>query len=693
MAHVSSVCVGSKNNRTPTRRALSARLVGLVVCVAAMAAASATAPIGSARAQGPLAPVPVPLIIDTDMFSSADDVGALATAFGLQLRGEAKVIAVGVNTRLRRVLPPDSWRCTAAIAAFYNSSSVPIGSALPNNGTEKNVPDWAGPCAALAPAAYPVPEAAVVVYRRALISQPDNSVVIASVGYLGLLSALLDSPADSISSLTGAQLVAKKVKVLVAMGGGYPSRAGENNLIGDPASARNVASRWPTKLVWSGYEVGDAIHTGNTISSVHPANSPVRVAYEAFVKPNNWIYSYDLTAVYHAIRPADPLLTAQGPGTNVIDLTGGNVFTMGSGNQYYLRLSNARSLETAIETLLDTLPSSGNQAPAISITSPEQGASVQAGQPLTVSGSSSDPDGSVTLIEVFDNGSLVGSTSGDPYSVTFTPTIIGAHTITARALDNGGAQTTSPPVAVDVVSSTSTSTSTTTSTTTSTSTTTTTTVPDSTSEMTFGGIGPVATRTKSGNLTASYPTGTSTNDLLFLVEVNATDQEIPKPSGWNLLTDERTGSPKYRVTVWWKLAGPETSVSTKVHTDSKGASLWVARYLRSSGYPPSPALAMASARSGTVSASTSMTPDEAITTTKANATVISIVAVRAGSNLSLANANGFTMRSITIKTGAQPVTLAIADKLVPANGSTQIAPTWAQSGDLGKWSWSSIAIA
>ena len=35
----------------------------------------------------------VPVIVDTDIFSDADDVGALATAFALQLKGEANVIA------------------------------------------------------------------------------------------------------------------------------------------------------------------------------------------------------------------------------------------------------------------------------------------------------------------------------------------------------------------------------------------------------------------------------------------------------------------------------------------------------------------------------------------------------------------------------------------------------------------------
>jgi len=300
----------------------------------------------------------VPIIIDTDIYSDVDDVGALAIAFGLQVKGEATVVAIGVNTRTSRpAVATNSWKCVAAIAQFYGSPNVPIGSDMPDNGTDPTQYDFIGPCAQHASAATPAPDPALNVYRRALAAAPNGSVVMIATGYEENLSTLLNSPPDSISPLTGRDLISQKVRALVIMGGGYPSHGGENNLVGNPAAAQNVASSWPTKISWSGIEVGDAVHTGQTISSVHPASSPVRAAYEAFVGPNNWIYSYDLTALYHAVRPADTLLTEVGPGTNAIDSAGANVFTLGAGNQYYLSLTDATSLDSAIEALLDTLPS------------------------------------------------------------------------------------------------------------------------------------------------------------------------------------------------------------------------------------------------------------------------------------------------------------------------------------------------
>jgi phosphodiesterase/alkaline phosphatase D-like protein len=336
----------------------SKRVLGALV-LAAMSAVfvSASSPASAAGA-------PVPLIVDTDIYSSVDDVGALATAFGLQVKNEAKVIAITVNYSTDRSgISPNSWKCAAAIAQFYNSGNVPIGVDGPANATGVNSPDFVGPCAAKASPSTPAPDSALNVYRRALASQPDGSVVIASTGFLENLSALLHSPADSISPLTGAQLVAQKVKELDIMGGGYPSRVKEHNLAGNPAAAQDIAANWPSKIVWSGYEVGDNVHTGQSIPSVHPASSPVRIAYGAFISPGSWYYSYDLTAVFHAIRGSDPSMTEVGPGTNSVDSNGGNIFSPGAGHQYYLQLNSEANAESAIESLLDTLPGPADVTP------------------------------------------------------------------------------------------------------------------------------------------------------------------------------------------------------------------------------------------------------------------------------------------------------------------------------------------
>jgi hypothetical protein len=164
----------------------------------------------------------------------------------------------------------------------------------------------------------------------------------------------------------------RKVTALVSMAGRYFVQRPENNLEGDPAAAQYVAANWPTKLVWAGYEVGDAVHAGDLLYAQTPERSPVRIAYTAAVGANNWYYGYDLLAVYHAIRPADPRLSEAGPGTNAIADDGSNLFTAGPGNQYHLvfpdqtgvslpgdtadSATDAPALSETLNGLLDTLP-------------------------------------------------------------------------------------------------------------------------------------------------------------------------------------------------------------------------------------------------------------------------------------------------------------------------------------------------
>jgi Carboxypeptidase regulatory-like domain/Inosine-uridine preferring nucleoside hydrolase len=324
------------------------------------------------------AATPVPLVIDTDIFTNADDVGALASAFALQRDGEAKVIAVTVNIPTSRsAVAPDQWKCVAAIDNFYGAPNIPIGIQTAATGTDSGS-SYVGACGPLAPASAPTPGSAVSVDMQALSSQPDGSVVMVSIGYMGNLAAL-------ISSSSGRQLVKQKVRELVVMGGGYPGALGEGNLQRDPADAQYVSQNWPTTIVWDGYEVGVNIDTGQTISSVQPANSPVRVAYDSYVGPGVAIPSWDLTAVYEAVRPTNPFLSPAGPGTNVIDGSGGNTFTRGAGDQYYLKLSNPAGLDCSIESLLNTLPGppaagqiSGSVLDASAGNRPVAGALVQA---------------------------------------------------------------------------------------------------------------------------------------------------------------------------------------------------------------------------------------------------------------------------------------------------------------------------
>jgi glucose/arabinose dehydrogenase len=109
-------------------------------------------------------------------------------------------------------------------------------------------------------------------------------------------------------------------------------------------------------------------------------------------------------------------------------------------------ISTPAAATTYTATFTDMGPVS-NQPPTVSLGAASSGT---VGTPMSVSASAGDSDGSVTGVEFFDGAASIGSDSTSPYSIAWTPSTPGAHSLTARATDNGGAATTSAAVVVTV---------------------------------------------------------------------------------------------------------------------------------------------------------------------------------------------------------------------------------------------------
>jgi purine nucleosidase len=138
----------------------------------------------------------------------------------------------------------------------------------------------------------------VTVHRTALAASADGSVDFISVGYLNGLQALLQSPGDSISALTGLQLVTAKVRKLWVMGGNWPTGS-ENNFNRSTltkAAANYVVANWPTPITFLGFEVGSSVTVGDTLPALAPQGDVLMQALVDYGSPTG--------------RPAwDPLLT------------------------------------------------------------------------------------------------------------------------------------------------------------------------------------------------------------------------------------------------------------------------------------------------------------------------------------------------------------------------------------------------
>ena len=148
------------------------------------------------------------------MAIDADDVGDHAMMWALANRGEVNVIALICSSANEYSAP-----AMRAIANYYGHSGVPLGahkgntpSVAGSNGSNYTF-QIANQFGTPGDTRLNYPDA-VTVYRQALANAADSSVYILANGYYQPLRDLLQSQPDSISPLTGIQLVAQKVKRL-----------------------------------------------------------------------------------------------------------------------------------------------------------------------------------------------------------------------------------------------------------------------------------------------------------------------------------------------------------------------------------------------------------------------------------------------------------------------------------------------
>ena len=97
-----------------------------------------------------------------------------------------------------------------------------------------------------------------------------------------------------------------------------------------------------------------------------------------------------------------------------------------------------------------------NPPPAVSVTSPGNGASFPKDSNFTISATASDlvyggAAGVVSKVEFFVGGAKIGEDVSAPYSISWNPSGSGGYVITAKATDSEGAQSTSAPISVTIL--------------------------------------------------------------------------------------------------------------------------------------------------------------------------------------------------------------------------------------------------
>jgi len=114
------------------------------------------------------------------------------------------------------------------------------------------------------------------------------------------------------------------------------------------------------------------------------------------------------------------------------------------------------TLRTAL-TLLTTLISAAQAAPTVTLTSPGAGWSYNVPASLTLKASAAvdpaDPGATLTRVEFYVDGQLIGSDSTSGYNLAWNNGTPGSHTLSAKAIDSLGQETLSAPVTVTLTDS------------------------------------------------------------------------------------------------------------------------------------------------------------------------------------------------------------------------------------------------
>lgn len=344
----------------------------MIKTITAFFAAFAFVLVGSAATQ------PQSIIFDTDMGNDCDDAIAQVMLFDYVKQGKAKLLCIASNKD-----NPCSPQLISLICQYYGFDDIPIfrvengyehkdGPFLRRTVEAKN-PDGSLKFKLKNPdEKY---EESVKGLRKVLAAQPDNSVVYISIGFFTNLARLADSPADDISPLTGAELIAKKVKYVSAMAGGFATfdipiwnarathvRPEYNARIDIPATKR-ILENPPCPIILSPFELGMNMRFPYYYVEhgfYDAPNNPAAYACKVLLQ---WLFErkkqtaeldrhiWDLTSVLYVFEPE--LFTLSGNGDVEVARNGTTVFMDSKKGKVRYMIAPEQNWKTILKRCVD----------------------------------------------------------------------------------------------------------------------------------------------------------------------------------------------------------------------------------------------------------------------------------------------------------------------------------------------------
>lgn len=311
---------------------------------------------------------PVGVVFDSDMGDSIDDALALALLYALDGKNEARVISISVsksNLKAAAFSEVMGRFYAGAVSGDFGAvgRNLPVGMSTAGWSPE-DTPMLTVPLSRKSADGKPVYAHGIdhlnntaevsVLIRNALSSQYDQNCMVVLTGPATNLAATLRLPGVK-------ELIAAKVRYLSLMGGAFPGGLGpdgnsEYNIRADIPAAKELFAEWPTPIIASGFEVGNAL--------LYPASSikndfswteahPLVDAYRAFQTMPYDTPTWDLTSVLYAVRPKENYFKLSEPGRISVADDGRTIFIPAADGKHRYMILDPEQKERILKTYVE----------------------------------------------------------------------------------------------------------------------------------------------------------------------------------------------------------------------------------------------------------------------------------------------------------------------------------------------------
>ncbi len=278
------------------------------------------------------------IILDTDIGTDSDDIGALSILCNLYKNGVIEFDAISVASSFK-----ESYLITDLILEHYGLD-IPIGICDHKFKEDAQHGSYARAVTQVFKSRKKdmEPVKATKVLRKALLK---GNITLITIGQLVNISNLLKSEPDEISPLSGAELFKKNVKEMYIMGGSFIYDMSEYNIVEDVKSSMDVINNTDIPKTFIPFEIGIRVKTGKNL--LDRMDTPMGVGY--YVHNITERESWDPITVYEAVYSN---LEKSEYGKIAVTEDGKTIFEPGTGYDRYIKDINEDELKKKLNALM-----------------------------------------------------------------------------------------------------------------------------------------------------------------------------------------------------------------------------------------------------------------------------------------------------------------------------------------------------